>query len=105
MIREPENMTAIPDAITFNQASLLPQALAVVTAWFSFFTCGVSHDTLFNPADKQGILIWGVGGSVGSVALQIAKSVGFYVYATACQPKTSCLSPRLGAGAGNNQII
>jgi NADPH:quinone reductase-like Zn-dependent oxidoreductase len=41
------------------------------------------RDIKFSEADKKGILIWGGASSVGSVAIQIAKSLGFKVYATA----------------------
>ena len=88
--------------MTFNQASLLP--LAVLTSWFSFFTCGVARDASFNTADKQGILIWGVGGSVGSIALQIAKSLGFCVYATASKKHHAYLQA-LGQGPGTVRLF
>ena len=97
-----ENITTIPDWMSFNQASMIP--LAVLTAWFSFFTCGVARDASFAEADKQGILIWGVGGSVGSATLQIAKSMGFHVYATASQRHHAYLKD-LGKGPGKVSLF
>ena len=78
--------------------------MAVATAWYSLFTCGVARDTSFGPADKKGILIWGVGGSVGSAALQIAKSLGFFVYATASRKHHAYLQ-ELGKGPGKVRLF
>lgn len=66
----------------FNEASMLP--MAVATSWAGFvYPLGLPRDIKFSEADKKGILIWGGASSVGSVAIQIAKSLGFKVYATA----------------------
>ena len=97
-----ENIIPLPDAITFNQGSLLP--MAVATAWWSFIFCGVARDAQLSSADKKGILVWGVGGSVGSAALQIARSLGFTVYATASQKHHSYLQ-ELGNGPGKVRLF
>lgn len=76
-----ENAVAIPDSMSFNDASVMP--MAVQTAWGGWRNIGVSFDTKHTPADKMGVLVWGAGGSVGTGALQTAKHMGFYVYATA----------------------
>lgn len=75
------NATPLPDNISFNEASLLP--MAVATAWAGFYTLGVAGDTAYTPADKQGILVWGAASSVGSTVVQVARELGFRVYATA----------------------
>jgi hypothetical protein len=97
-----DNVTVIPDSMTFNEASIFP--LAVLTSWYSLITCGVERDASYGQADKQGILIWGVGGSVGSIALQIAKSLGFYIYATASQKHHAYLQT-LGQGPGTVKLF
>ncbi|KAI0169417.1 GroES-like protein [Hypoxylon sp. FL1284] len=75
------HVTPIPDAISFNEAAILP--MAVVTAWSGWWSIGLPSDTSFAPSDKQGLLVWGASSSVGSVAVQSAKLLGFTVYATA----------------------
>ncbi|KAJ1561151.1 hypothetical protein HK096_005803, partial [Nowakowskiella sp. JEL0078] len=76
-----EHVVPLPQGLGFNEASLLP--MAVQTVWSGLYNIGLTRDTKYTAADKNGILIWGAAGSVGSVAVQIAKSMGFIVYATA----------------------
>ncbi|KAK8152440.1 hypothetical protein BC567DRAFT_238930 [Phyllosticta citribraziliensis] len=75
------NAVALPDSISFNEGALLP--MSVATAWTGWYTIGLPLDTAFTPADKQGMLVWGGASSIGSAAVQIAKSMGFSVYTTA----------------------
>ncbi|KAI1413084.1 GroES-like protein [Hypoxylon sp. FL1857] len=75
------NVTPVPDDITFNEAATLP--MAVATVWAGFETIGLARNTSYSPSDKQGILVWGGSSSVGSMAVQIAKLLGFTVYSTA----------------------
>ena len=75
------NAVPLPSGISFNEASLLP--MAVVTALSGCYSIGLPRDTAYTPQDKKGILIWGGAGSVGSAMIQVAKSMGFIVYATA----------------------
>lgn len=75
------NVTPIPENLSFNEASILP--LAVATTWAGFYRLGVSRKTAHTESDKQGILVWGASSSVGSVVVQTAKLLGFRVYATA----------------------
>ncbi|KAI2463496.1 GroES-like protein [Annulohypoxylon bovei var. microspora] len=75
------NASPIPDSITFNEAATLP--MAVATTWGGWETIGLSRDTSYSTSDKQGILVWGASSSVGSMAVQTAKLLGFAVYATA----------------------
>jgi NADPH:quinone reductase-like Zn-dependent oxidoreductase len=78
-----QNALLIPDKLSFNQAATLP--MAVQTAFMSFSTLGINKETVYTESDKKAILIWGVGGSVGSAALQIALNRGFKVYGTASE--------------------
>jgi D-arabinose 1-dehydrogenase-like Zn-dependent alcohol dehydrogenase len=57
---------------------------------------GIPRDTAFTSADKRGMLVWGGASSVGSAALQSAKSMGFTVYTTA-SPKHHSYMKELGA--------
>lgn len=58
------NAAAIPEHLSFNEASIFP--MAVSTAWAGFYSIGVPRDTAYTPADKKGILVWGAASSVGS---------------------------------------
>lgn len=80
----PSNLVAaIPDKISFSEASVL--GMAVVTAWTGFWTIGLplEKQPTFCAADKKGMLVWGASSSVGSAAVQIARWMGYTVYATA----------------------
>lgn len=77
------NVVSLPEQISFNEAALLP--MSVTTAWNGCYILGISHDTAYKPVDKQGMLVWGGASSMGTGAIQIAKSLGFTVYATASE--------------------
>ena len=66
-------VTKLPDSIPLDEAAMLP--LAVYTAWYGMLVNGIPRDTKYQLSDNKGILIWGVGGSVGSVTLQVIKSM------------------------------
>ncbi|KAF2491522.1 zinc-binding oxidoreductase-like protein CipB [Lophium mytilinum] len=90
-----ENVAPIPDAVSFQDAAMLP--MAVSTAWAGWYTIGLPRDTKYTAADKKGVLVWGGAGSVGSVAVQIAARLfGFVVYATASE-KNHAYVKSLGA--------
>src|SRR6266545_6247504 len=75
-----------PKSLDYVQAAAVP--LAATAAW----------QTLFDVANLQGgerLLIQGVGGSVGTYALQFAKSAGAYVYGTDI-PERAELVKKLG---------
>lgn len=77
------NAVEIPQKLSFTEASLLP--MAVLTAWSGWYSIGVPSNTSYKESDRKGVLIWGGASSVGSAAVQVAKSMGFKVYATASQ--------------------
>jgi NADPH:quinone reductase-like Zn-dependent oxidoreductase len=77
------NAVPLPQGMGFNDASLLP--MAVVTTWAGWYSIGLPRDTAYTEADKQGLLVWGGAGSIGSAVVQVAKSMGFSVYATASE--------------------
>lgn len=74
-------VTPVPEDVSFNEASVL--SVAVITAWTGLHNIGIPRETAYTPSDKQGILVWGGASSVGSAVVQIARSMGFVVYATA----------------------
>lgn len=77
------NVVPLPQGVTFNEASLLP--MAAVTAWSGWYSIGLPRDTAYTAADKKGMLVWGGASSIGSAAVQIAKTMGFTVYVTASE--------------------
>lgn len=78
-----QSVTQIPDKMSFNEASLLPMAMA--TSWTGLYTLGIPRNTAYNESDKQGILVWGAAGSVGSAVVQTTKLLGFRIYAVASE--------------------
>ena len=88
------NTVSLPEDMTFSQASLLP--MAVGTALSGWYSIGLSRDTLYTAADKQGVLVWSGASSVGSAAVQSARLMGYTVYATA-SPKHHEYVRSLGA--------
>ena len=95
-------VSSIPISITYNDAAMLP--LAVSTSWHAFLNLGIRKDAVYRESDKRGILIWSAASSVGSAALQIAKSMGFYVYATASAKHHAYLQ-ELGNGPGTVKLF
>ncbi|KAL4781771.1 chaperonin 10-like protein [Aspergillus varians] len=83
VLTSPENLAVLPDSVSFEEAAILP--LAVFTAWNGWCVAGLDHETKYTPAngEKRALLVWGGASSVGSVAVQIAKGMGFVVYVTA----------------------
>lgn len=84
-----------PPSLNFPQAAALP--LTAVTAWESLFDrlCIVP-----DPEHNRGksILIIGAAGGVGSIAIQLAKTIaGLTVVATASRPESAAWVTELGA--------
>ncbi|KAL4937924.1 hypothetical protein BDV06DRAFT_232245 [Aspergillus oleicola] len=63
----------------FEEGAILP--LAVFTAWNGWY--GAGFDVQTNLTEKEAVLVWGGSSSIGSLAVQTAKSMGFVVYTTA----------------------
>lgn len=87
-----ENVTVkLPDDITFEEGAILPMAIA--TAGVAIFL------NLAIPQERKqsgGFLVWGASSSVGSAAVQIARSLGFTVYAV-CSPRHHSKTREYGA--------
>ncbi len=82
-----------PKSLGFAEAAALP--LTTLTAYEAFFDrLGIDRDG----GDKeQSVLIIGAGGGVGSIAIQLAKTAGLVVIATASRPETTSWIKELGA--------
>ena len=77
------NVVPLPSKIGFTEAALLP--MGVVTTWSGWYSIGLPRDTAYTAKDKKGLLVWGGASSIGSAAVQVAKSMGFNVYVTASE--------------------
>lgn len=95
-LAQAEAVIPLPDELSFEEGAVFP--LAVLTALTAWITIGIPLNTRYAPADKQAVLIWGASSSVGTFAVQSAKTLGFTVYATA-SPKHHDLVKKLGAHA------
>jgi NADPH:quinone reductase-like Zn-dependent oxidoreductase len=95
-LAQAEAVTPLPDDISFEEGAVFP--MGVLTALTAWTTIGIPLDTKCTPEDRQAVLIWGGASSVGSFAIQSAKSLGFTVYATASLKHHEYLK-KLGAHA------
>ena len=91
----------IPDGIGFEQAAVLP--LAVATAACGLFLpeqLGLRRPSAASEqaASKEAVVIWGGATSVGSCAIQLAAAAGYHVVTTA-SPKNFSHVRALGASA------
>jgi NADPH:quinone reductase-like Zn-dependent oxidoreductase len=87
--------TKLPDSMSFEEGSVFPMAMA--TAAVAFFTCmSIPRPIGLVKPQESGMLIWGASSSVGTSALQLAKTLGFKVSATASPAHHSYLKS-LGA--------
>jgi zinc-binding alcohol dehydrogenase family protein len=77
-----------PKKLDFAQAAAVP--LTAITAWEGFF------DRLKVQKGRSMLIIGGAGG-VGSIGIQIAKSAGLRVLATASRPESAAWVKELGA--------
>lgn len=71
----------LPAHMSFNEGSCFPMQIATVFAGFS--AIGLPFDTKLGPADKKGLLVWGAGSSMGCGGVQVARAMGYTVFATA----------------------
>ena len=76
--------TQIPDNMRFEEGSVFPMAMA--TSVIALHVClGIPRPTgpIIAQSQESGLLIWGASSSVGISALQLARNLGFKVFATA----------------------
>ncbi|KAJ5372067.1 hypothetical protein N7517_004073 [Penicillium concentricum] len=74
-LAQSEAVIPLPDNLSFEEGAVFP--LAVLTALTAWTTVGIPLDTKYTPADKQAVLIWGASSSVGTFAVQSARTLGF----------------------------
>ena len=77
-------VAAIPESLSFEQASVLPLALSTAASgMFQEDQLGLALPGA-GPADRaETVLVWGGSTSVGSNAIQLARNAGYRVVATA----------------------
>jgi NADPH:quinone reductase-like Zn-dependent oxidoreductase len=95
-LAQSEAVIPLPDDLSFEEGAVFP--LAVMTALTAWTTIGIPLSTKYTAQDNQAVLIWGGSSSVGTFAIQSAKSLGFTVYATASSKHHQYLK-KLGAHA------
>lgn len=77
-------VSAIPDALPFAQAAVLPLALSTAaTGLFQQDHLGLAMPGADVADRSQTVLVWGGSTSVGSNAIQLARNAGYRVVATA----------------------
>ncbi|CAM1504938.1 Fc.00g025290.m01.CDS01 [Cosmosporella sp. VM-42] len=95
-LAQSEGVITLPDNLSFEEGAVFPLGMMTgLTAWTSI---GIPLDTKYTPEDKQAVLIWGGASSVGTFAIQSAKTLGFTIYATASLKHHDYLK-KLGAHA------
>jgi hypothetical protein len=68
--------------MSFEEGSVFPMAMA--TSLIALIVClGIQKPTSSVIPQESGLLIWGASSSVGTSALQLARNMGFKVFATA----------------------
>lgn len=91
-ILQDNGATKLPTKTSFEEGAILP--MAVATSGMGIF---IRLGLPWKPASQQGnFLVWGAGSSVGSVAVQFARILGFTVFATA-SPQHHEYIKKLGA--------
>ena len=88
----------LPASMTFEEGSVFP--MAMITAAFALFVIlGVPQALAQGDVSEKpnsALLVWGAASSVGSAAVQIARSIGLTVIATA-SPRHHAWLKQLGA--------
>ncbi|KAK9449307.1 chaperonin 10-like protein [Limtongia smithiae] len=84
----------LPDSMSFVDAATFP--MAILTAWSGWYSIGLRRDTSYTAADKKCMLVWGGASSIGGMAVQTAKTMGYTVFASA-SPKNFDYVKSLGA--------
>lgn len=81
-----DTVSLLPDSYSFVEGAVFP--VAVATTWNGWVWAGLSPATASITTTKshsegKGVFVWGASSSIGSLAVQEAKLMGFTVYATA----------------------
>lgn len=81
LLREVVTMP-LPDALSFEEGATFPMAFATAAMAF-FVNLKLPRPTGTVKQLESGILIWGAASSIGTAAIQLAKNMGYKVFATA----------------------
>lgn len=84
-----ETVAILPDGYSFVEGAVFP--LAAVTTWNGWVWAGLQPTAASSQVRvsaeegnlKEGVFVWGASSSIGALAVQEAKLMGFTVYATA----------------------
>ncbi|CAL3965268.1 unnamed protein product [Diplocarpon coronariae] len=72
----------IPDSMSFEEGAVFPMAIS--TAGVALFVnLGIPRPSEPITLQASGFLVWGAASSVGTASVQLAKNLGFKVFATA----------------------
>ncbi|KAK5059936.1 hypothetical protein LTR84_009819 [Exophiala bonariae] len=74
-------VTPIPESLTFADAAIVP--IGLWTTWLALQVIGIKPETRYTSSDNKGFLVWGASSSIGSAGMQVARSLGYQVYAAA----------------------
>lgn len=89
--------SALPDNMSFEQASVLPLSISTAAAGlFQKSFLGLPYPTTSAKPGEQSLLIWGGSSSVGLSAIQLGVAAGLKVVTT-CSSHNSKLCESLGA--------
>lgn len=75
-----DTVAVLPDEFSFVEGCVFP--LAALTAWNGWLWAGIARVPI-DRSEKKGVLVWGASSSMGALAVQGAKNMGYTVYATA----------------------
>jgi NADPH:quinone reductase-like Zn-dependent oxidoreductase len=75
-----DTIAVLPDSFSFVEGCVFP--MAALTSWNGWLWAGISREPI-SPSEKKGVLVWGASSSMGALAVQGAKRMGYNVYATA----------------------
>ncbi|KAK5789554.1 hypothetical protein VI817_008677 [Penicillium citrinum] len=87
-----DTVSVLPESYSFIEGACFP--LAVITAWNGWIWAGLEPTSATSSGTRastsstgvsEGVLVWGASSSVGTLAVQTAKLMGFTIYATASQ--------------------
>ncbi|KUL91108.1 hypothetical protein ZTR_00778 [Talaromyces verruculosus] len=89
----------IPEWLSYEDGATFPMAFATAAVAY-FERLGIARPVSVSSTEAQqsGILVWGASSSTGSAGVQLAKELGFKVFATA-SPKNHEYLKSLGADA------
>lgn len=77
-----DTVAVLPGSFSFVEGCVFP--MAALTSWNGWLWAGIAREPI-SPSEKRGVIVWGASSSMGALAVQGAKNMGYTVYATASQ--------------------